>query len=111
MKHLSHHTIAIIVALLSTLSLALAVISLPHQAYAVDGTDGTSGTNSTSQGSDGDSAPIAGPVPNIIITNFAYGGDSVAAGSKFNLDFTFQNKGQVAVTNMVVTVDLSLIHI
>ena len=105
MKHLSHHTIAIIVALLSTLSLALAVISLPHQAYAVDGTDGTSGTNSTSQGSDGDSAPLAGPVPNIIITNFAYGGDSVAAGSKFNLDFTFQNKGQVAVTNMVVTVD------
>lgn len=105
MKHLSHHTIAIIVALLSTLSLALAVISLPHQAYAVDGTDGTSGTNSTSQGSDGDSALIAGPVPNIIITNFAYGGDSVAAGSKFNLDFTFQNKGQVAVTNMVVTVD------
>ena len=101
MKHLSHHTIAIIVALLSTLSLALAVISLPHQAYAVDGTDGTSGTNSTSQGSDGDSAPIAGPVPNIIITNFAYGGDSVAAGSKFNLDFTFQNKGQVAVTNRV----------
>lgn len=105
MKHLSHRTIAIIVALLSTLSLALAVISLPHQAYAVDGTDGTSGTNSTSQGSDGDSAPIAGPVPNIIITNFAYGGDSVAAGSKFNLDFTFQNMGQVAVTNMVITVD------
>lgn len=104
MKHLSHHTIAIIVALLSTLSLALAVISLPHQAYAVDGTDGTSGTNSTSQGSDG-ATPLAGPVPNIIITNFAYGGDSVAAGSKFNLDFTFQNKGQVAVTNMVVTVD------
>ncbi|QSP97492.1 ABC transporter permease [Bifidobacterium longum subsp. infantis] len=105
MKHLYHRTIAIIVALLSTLSLALAVISLPHQAYAVDGADGTSGTNSTSQGSDGDSTPLAGPVPNIIITNFAYGGDSVAAGSKFNLDFTFQNKGQVAVTNMVVTVD------
>ena len=104
MKHLSHRTIAIIVALLSTLSLALAVISLPHQAYAVDGTDGTSGTNSTSQGSDG-ATPLAGPVPNIIITNCAYGGDSVAAGSKFNLDFTFQNKGQVAVTNMVVTVD------
>ena len=105
MKHLSHRTIAIIVALLSTLSLALAVISLPHQAYAVDGTDGTSGTNSTSQGSDGDSAPIAGPVPNIIVTNFTYGGDSVAAGADFNLDFTFQNMGQVAVTNMVITVD------
>ena len=95
MKHLSHRTIAIIVALLSTLSLALAVISLPHQAYAVDGTDGTSGTNSTSQGSDGDSAPIAGPVPNIIVTNFTYGGDSVAAGADFNLDFTFQNMGQI----------------
>lgn len=105
MKHLSHRTIAIIVALLSTLSLALAVISLPHQAYAVDGTDGTSGTNSTSRGSDGDSAPIAGPVPNIIVTNFTYGGDSVAAGADFNLDFTFQNMGQVAVTNMVITVD------
>ncbi len=48
---------------------------------------------------------IAGPVPNIIITNFTYGGDSVAAGSTFNLDFTFQNMGKVAVRNMVVTVD------
>ena len=111
MKHLSHHTIAIIVALLSTLSLALAVISLPHQAYAVDGTDGTSGTNSTSQGSDGDSAPIAGPVPNIIVTNFTYGGDSVAAGADFNLDFTFQNMGQVAVTNMVITVEIGRAHV
>ena len=111
MKHLSHRTIAIIVALLSTLSLALAVISLPHQAYAVDGTDGTSGTNSTSQGSDGDSAPIAGPVPNIIVTNFTYGGDSVAAGADFNLDFTFQNMGQVAVTNMVITTDRRAYHL
>ena len=105
MKHLSHRTIAIIVALLSTLSLALAVISLPHQAYAVDGTDGTSGTNSTSQGSDGDSAPIAGPVPNIIITNFSYGDNSVSVGSDFNLSFTFQNMGKVAIDNLVVTVD------
>ena len=45
------------------------------------------------------------PVPNIIVTNFTYGGDSVAAGAKFDLNFTFQNMGQVAVANMVVTVD------
>lgn len=101
MKHLTHRTIAIIVALLSSLALTLTVVSLPRQAYAVDGAD----AGGTAQGSDGGATPLAGPVPNIIITNFAYGGDSVAAGSKFNLDFTFQNKGQVAVTNMVVTVD------
>lgn len=101
MKHLTHRTIAIIVALLSSLALTLTVVSLPRQAYAVDGAD----AGGAAQGSDGGATPLAGPVPNIIITNFAYGGDSVAAGSKFNLDFTFQNKGQVAVTNMVVTVD------
>ncbi len=101
MKHLTRRTIAIIVALLSSLALTLTVVSLPRQAYAVDGAD----TGGAAQGSDGGATPLAGPVPNIIITNFAYGGDSVAAGSKFNLDFTFQNKGQVAVTNMVVTVD------
>lgn len=101
MKHLTRRTIAIIVALLSSLALTLAVVSLPRQAYAVDGAD----AGGAAQGSDGGATPLAGPVPNIIITNFAYGGDSVAAGSKFNLDFTFQNKGQVAVTNMVVTVD------
>lgn len=101
MKHLTRRTIAIIVALLSSLALTLTVVSLPRQAYAVDGAD----AGGAAQGSDGGATPLAGPVPNIIITNFAYGGDSVAAGSKFNLDFTFQNKGQVAVTNMVVTVD------
>lgn len=101
MKHLTRRTIAIIVALLSLLALTLTVVSLPRQAYAVDGAD----AGGAAQGSDGGATPLAGPVPNIIITNFAYGGDSVAAGSKFNLDFTFQNKGQVAVTNMVVTVD------
>ncbi len=92
MKHLSHRTIAIIVALLSTLSLALAVISLPHQAYAVDGTDGTSGTNSTSQGSDGDSAPIAGGAEHHrhqlhLWRRFR------GRRPDFNLDFTFQNMG------------------
>ncbi|WP_152210070.1 COG1361 S-layer family protein [Bifidobacterium cebidarum] len=70
---------------------------VPTHAFAVEGDDPSS--------SSAVAAPIAGPVPNIIVTNFTYGGDSVAAGAKFDLAFTFQNKGQVAVTNMVVTVD------
>ena len=56
-------------------------------------------------GDDDTPAPVAGPVPNIIITNFTYGDGSVAAGSDFTLSFTFQNMGKVAVDNMVVTVD------
>lgn len=39
MKHLTRRTIAIIVALLSSLALTLTVVSLPRQAYAVDGAD------------------------------------------------------------------------
>lgn len=53
----------------------------------------------------GGSTPVAGPVPNVIITNFSYGGASVAAGGRFDLAFTFQNMGRVAISNMVVTVD------
>ena len=44
-------------------------------------------------------------VPNIVIRSFAYGGTSVAAGSKFPLSFTFENTGKVAIENVVVTVD------
>ena len=44
-------------------------------------------------------------MPNIIITNFTYGDGSVAVGTNFDLGFTFQNMGKVAVSNMVVTVD------
>ena len=99
MKHLTNRMFAVITALLAILALAFAVVSLPHPAYAEDG-------NASAQTSDGGgAAPVAGPVPNIIVTNFTYGGDSVAAGSKFDLAFTFQNMGQVAVSNMVVTVD------
>ncbi|OZG62217.1 ABC transporter permease [Bifidobacterium lemurum] len=64
----------------------------------VDGADG-----SVTDGSGSDS--IAGPVPNVIITNFSYGDGSVPVGGSFTLGFTFQNMGQVAVSNMVVTVD------
>ncbi|WP_240541305.1 CARDB domain-containing protein [Bifidobacterium santillanense] len=87
------------------MTFALAVASAPLNvvAYADDAT--TSG-GSSSGASGGESAtPIAGPVPNVIITNFTYGDGSVAVGSDFTLSFTFQNKGKVAVSNMVVTVD------
>ena len=91
---------AAIVAMFVALTLLFAMPAAPWQAFAEDGAsvsgDGGSGEVST---------PVAGPVPNIIVTNFTTGADTVAAGSKFDLNFTFQNKGQVAVTNMVVTVD------
>ena len=48
---------------------------------------------------------IDAPVPNIIIRNFSYGDGSVAAGSKFDLNFDFENKGKLKVENIVVTVD------
>ncbi|PJM77001.1 COG1361 S-layer family protein [Bifidobacterium felsineum] len=83
--------------MLMAIAFLCAVIFAPTHAFADEGDDSTSSSTVA--------APIAGPVPNIIVTNFTYGGDSVAAGAKFDLAFTFQNKGQVAVTNMVVTVD------
>lgn len=91
---------AAIVAMFVALAFLFAMPSVHRQAFAEDGAsvsgDGGSGEVTT---------PVAGPVPNIIVTNFTTGADTVAAGSKFDLNFTFQNKGQVAVTNMVVTVD------
>lgn len=50
-------------------------------------------------------APTAGPVPNVIITNFTYGDAPATVGGDFTLGYTFQNMGRVAVQNMVVTVD------
>ena len=44
-------------------------------------------------------------IPNLVIRSFGYGGESVAAGSKFPLDFTFENTGVSKVENVVVTVD------
>lgn len=44
-------------------------------------------------------------VPNLVIRSFSYGGESVAAGTKFPLDFTFENTGASKVENIVVTVD------
>ena len=67
--------------------------------------DGANTSDAPGAGADNSVEQIAGPVPNIIITNFTYGDGSVAVGSTFNLGFTFQNMGKVAVSNMVVTVD------
>ncbi len=44
-------------------------------------------------------------VPNLVIRSFTYGGESVSAGAKFPLDFTFENTGTSPVENVVVTVD------
>ncbi len=46
------------------------------------------------------------PVPNIIVTKFSYGGESVAAGSNFTFSFKFKNtSSELAIDNVVVTVD------
>lgn len=46
------------------------------------------------------------PVPNIIVTKFNYGGQSVAAGSNFNFSFKFKNtSSELNIDNIVVTVD------
>lgn len=83
----------------------------PHLAYAEDAAataptaqSGEANANDHSGGAPANE-PITGPVPNVIITNFNYGNGAVAIGSNFNLAFTYQNKGQVAIQNMVITVD------
>jgi hypothetical protein len=45
------------------------------------------------------------PTPNIVIRSFTCGGDSVATGSAFPLNFTFVNTGKLGIENVVVTVD------
>ncbi|MBW3093583.1 ABC transporter permease [Bifidobacterium sp. 82T10] len=72
-----------------------------------NGSAGTGGDGTANGGTSGnDTTPVAGPVPNIIITNFDYGSaKTVPVGSDFNLSFTFQNMGKVAIDNLVVTVD------
>lgn len=101
--------IAICVLTGCTLGVALCGTSTAHAAeggaatVAAADSSGASGSNAATGGET--AAPIAGPVPNIIITNFTYGEGSVPAGGAFNLAFTFQNKGKVAISNMVVTVD------
>ncbi len=45
------------------------------------------------------------PVPNIVIQKFGYGENTVPAGGKFPLTFTFENTGSIRTENIVVTVD------
>ena len=80
-------------------ALALAVALLPAPlAHADDDPAADAATTAPA-------APAAGPVPNVIITNFTYGDAPAAVGGDFTLGYTFQNMGRVAVQNMVVTVD------
>ena len=88
--------INMVIALVASAVIALTCIVPTALAEDGDGTDAGNG---------GSTVQLAGPVPNIIITNFTYGDGSVAVGTNFDLGFTFQNMGKVAVSNMVVTVD------
>ena len=89
--------INMLIALMASIAIALTCIVPTALAEDGDGTDDNNNGGSTVQ--------PAGPVPNIIITNFTYGDGSVAVGTNFDIGFTFQNMGKVAVGNMVVTVD------
>ncbi|WP_240542011.1 CARDB domain-containing protein [Bifidobacterium sp. CP2] len=82
-------------------SIAASIAEPVRTAYADDAASDNASAGATGE----DVAPISGPVPNVIITNFTYGDGSVPVGGDFTLTFTFQNKGKVAVSNMVVTVD------
>lgn len=88
--------INMVIALVASAVIALTCVVPTALAEDGDGTDAGNG---------GSTVQLAGPVPNIIITNYTYGDGSVAVGTNFDLGFTFQNMGKVAVSNMVVTVD------
>ena len=47
----------------------------------------------------------SGSVPNVVVSDFQFGGNTVAAGERFPLNFTLFNTGKRAVENMIVTVD------
>nr|WP_223848243.1 CARDB domain-containing protein [Bifidobacterium tissieri] len=98
---------AALISIVLGLTLAMASgLSFGVQSALADETADTgTATTAPANGSGATQTVIAGPVPNIIITGYTYGGNSVAAGATFPLNFTFQNKGKVRVENMVVTVD------
>lgn len=43
--------------------------------------------------------------PNIVIRDFSYGDENIAAGSRFQLNFRFQNMGRLKVENVVASID------
>lgn len=52
-----------------------------------------------------DTGGVASPTPIVILSQYSYGGSSVAAGSSTNLSFTFKNTSKtIAIENVMVTV-------
>ncbi len=45
------------------------------------------------------------PVPHVVVSDFSYGGESVDAGSSFDLRFRFENTGKLPIENVLLTVD------
>lgn len=43
--------------------------------------------------------------PNLVIRDFSYGEESIAAGARFKLNFRFQNMGRLRVENVVASID------
>ena len=76
--------INMLIALMASIAIALTCIVPTALAEDGDGTDDNNG---------GSTVQPAGPVPNIIITNFTYGDGSVAVGTNFDLGFTFAISG------------------
>lgn len=53
----------------------------------------------------GDTSGVASPTPIVILSQYSYGGSSVAAGASTNLSFTFKNTSKtIAIENVMVTV-------
>ncbi len=51
------------------------------------------------------SEPMEAPAPHVVVNEFSYGGESVGAGSNFDLKFRFENTGKMAIENVLLTVD------
>lgn len=49
--------------------------------------------------------PMEAPAPHVVVNEFSYGGESVDAGSSFDLKFRFENTGKMAIENILLTVD------
>lgn len=45
------------------------------------------------------------PVPHVVVSDFSFGGESVDAGSDFELRFRFENTGKLPIENVLMMVD------
>lgn len=48
---------------------------------------------------------VESATPNLVVRDFSYGEDTIAAGSRFTLSFRFQNMGRMRVENVVASID------